>query len=751
MSTFYIDLDNGNDSSDGTTWGNAWKTITSGATAARIAPGDVIRISKTPDPTSIGDGTWTSVSSGAAPSTINISSSTNASPIEITTSGSHGLSTGDVVQIINHTTNTTANGAWSITYVSSTKFTLDGSVGVGVGGTSGTVQKVNWKVVKLATAQTKTIDRCEVAWTANGSGDCTVTLLGIGTECKEGGNAMKFVMDASVQTSTLQAYKTITSTDFSSYQKISFWIKNEAAIVANNWQIKLCSDTAGTTAVDTFDVTAIPSTGRWLPLTLTKSGGGNLGASIQSIALYSGSSNTGMASKYIYLDNIVGCTTSGLNLQSLISKNGSAQGGTEGYYGIQSISQDGKVLVLDNEPAAKPNSNVRGYYSTTASETVTTYKRETFKTAIGTATNSTINTINDSGTLGNYIEYQFGYEVGTTNQNGETFFDGLNGYGYSINIGTKHFIKLNYFSCVRYNYGIYALGNYLNIPNIGSITNNQGYGVYIVSSLNIYIDTAVSISNNGATNLYFQTGHGVINKIYNLNNSMAASGFANVYGGDLIIKDIDACCNNYNYGIEGQSDFKAVIYNLYTNYNRAAGGYIANTRNPSFLLKNASINESTEFNIDTSNVGWIYSLKHDGTDGNNWGWTHGATCNWQTGTVHSSEPGAWETAITSSNRHSEFKVLIPVCEVAGTANTAMTIKAWVKKDHATNIACRLVHYADSLLGTTEQAATKASDTDWEELSITVTPTSTNPVVKVWLETWYVAGNSNSYLGTITVT
>lgn len=66
-----------------------------------------------------------------------ITSSTNASPIEITT-GTHGYATGDKVSIIGHTTNTAANGQWTITVVSSTKFTLDGSTGNGVGGATGT-------------------------------------------------------------------------------------------------------------------------------------------------------------------------------------------------------------------------------------------------------------------------------------------------------------------------------------------------------------------------------------------------------------------------------------------------------------------------------------------------------------------------------------------------------------------------------------------------------------------------------------
>ncbi len=68
-----------------------------------------------------------------------IASSTNASPIEITTSGAHGLSTGDKVTINGHTTNTSANGSWTIIKVDATKFTLTDSVGVGIGGASGCV------------------------------------------------------------------------------------------------------------------------------------------------------------------------------------------------------------------------------------------------------------------------------------------------------------------------------------------------------------------------------------------------------------------------------------------------------------------------------------------------------------------------------------------------------------------------------------------------------------------------------------
>ncbi len=60
MATYYLDLENGNDANDGLSFANRWKTFTSGATLARIAPGDTIRVMGSPDPTSLGiNATWT--------------------------------------------------------------------------------------------------------------------------------------------------------------------------------------------------------------------------------------------------------------------------------------------------------------------------------------------------------------------------------------------------------------------------------------------------------------------------------------------------------------------------------------------------------------------------------------------------------------------------------------------------------------------------------------------------------------------
>lgn len=74
-----------------------------------------------------------------------ITSSTDATPIVVTCSGSHGVTSGalEVVTIAGHTTNTNANGVWLAYATSASVLTLIGSAGNGSGaGASGTVSRV---------------------------------------------------------------------------------------------------------------------------------------------------------------------------------------------------------------------------------------------------------------------------------------------------------------------------------------------------------------------------------------------------------------------------------------------------------------------------------------------------------------------------------------------------------------------------------------------------------------------------------
>lgn len=75
---------------------------------------------------------------------ITITSSTNANPIVFTTP-THSLTSGDVVEILNHLVNTNGNGTWPVTVLSTTTFSIP-QPGNGIGGATGTVQKMETDV-----------------------------------------------------------------------------------------------------------------------------------------------------------------------------------------------------------------------------------------------------------------------------------------------------------------------------------------------------------------------------------------------------------------------------------------------------------------------------------------------------------------------------------------------------------------------------------------------------------------------------
>ncbi|MFA5753475.1 MAG: right-handed parallel beta-helix repeat-containing protein [Bacteroidales bacterium] len=627
----------------GMNWADAWKTVTSGATAARIAPGDIIRIAKSPAPTSLGTGEWTNLS----------------------------------------------------------------------------------KTVTLGAAQTLNIDLCEEAWTASANVTATTS-----TTRKQGANSASLAIAAAFTTGKV-AYKAITSINLSAYQKISFWFRNNVAIAAGNiLKVCLCSDAAGDTIVDTFWIPAIPSTNRFLPLTLTKDGGGNLGAAIQSIAIYADSDP---GTPTILIDDIIACTTNGLNLQSLISKNSAEQGGTEGWYGIQSI--DGVTVLLDNGTETLANAG-RGYGGTT--ETVTTYKRETIKTAL-----SLDQEIQDSGTSGNNIQFQGGYNTATNVQDGETFFDGLNGYGYGLYLYGKSWITLNYLNFSRYSYGVYyrnsnnnsitTLSNANNNTNYGvyyysdshnnSITtlsnaNNNGYGVYYYSSHNNSITTLSNANNNYNGVHYINSNNNSITTLSNVNNNSNCGVY---YSGcyNSLISNLSNANNNTNYGVYYTNSYNSNIRTLSTSGNGTAGVFNNVGRN---YLFNALIAEATEVTGFTDFINArIFSGKHDQTLNNHKIFTDGGTIRSEATIRHTDSGIAWRLDPTSTNRSSSYPLDLSIAKVAVGANALVTIKAWFRRSN-TGITGKLVCKGRQIAGVDDDVTasiTAAADT-WQELNISFT-------------------------------
>ena len=134
MTTWYVDCENGTDANASAGNGDSFATrrkYSSNITASVLAPGDTIKFIGTPAPYSLGSASWVGQSQTTTSRTI--TSSTNTTPIVITAAAAHDLATGDYIALTGHSTNTAANGFWQVTVLTSTTFSLNGSIPNGAG------------------------------------------------------------------------------------------------------------------------------------------------------------------------------------------------------------------------------------------------------------------------------------------------------------------------------------------------------------------------------------------------------------------------------------------------------------------------------------------------------------------------------------------------------------------------------------------------------------------------------------------
>ncbi len=100
------------------------------------------------------------------PVAVNITSSTFATPIVVSTAAPHLLQTGVITIIANHVTNTAANGRWKVNVLSSTTFqllTLAGANSVGIAaGTGGTSRSLGLPGIELVEDAVHDIDAASV-------------------------------------------------------------------------------------------------------------------------------------------------------------------------------------------------------------------------------------------------------------------------------------------------------------------------------------------------------------------------------------------------------------------------------------------------------------------------------------------------------------------------------------------------------------------------------------------------------------
>lgn len=755
MATYYIDYENGNDANDGLSFANRWKTMTNGATAARIAPGDEIRIMASPDPTSIGSATWTG---GNRPAAINIASSTNATPIVITTATAHDLTTGDYVTVASHTTNTNAVGVWKVgTTPSATEFQIlqiDGSntTGNGVGGATGTITKANNLVVKTASSLVKNIALFgglgqKPAWTASAN----VTATQNTANFKEGNSSASIAIAAGFTTGKAAYYTLPASLDLSAFQQVSFWVLQSSGTIgaAGAVYIALCTDTIGNTVAHTCNIPALGSLNTWLPVTVNL--GTNLNAAIQSVALYVVTDN---GAQTFQIDNIIAGKAASSNdsvtLTSLISKSDGT--GDEAWYAIQSINNDVIMLANGNDRTSLAT-QVMGYSGATA--TVTSYKRETVKVdPQATSTAAGLNVVTDSGTAGNLITYSGGWNrTDMSTQTGVTWLDGQNGNSRGVNLTSVNYISLDRLNFTRYSSGFFAssatnftVGSaYANscvsrgfdidsgcaaftftnlwvnncpsnafisgidytITNVKLAANADNTGFGVSSARNSYIGS-LNASNNGISSttgsLFFSSS---------INCSVGTATITNSLGAAIRIGGSVNCAIN-----GGSSSGNAVGVSLGTG--TGFGGEL--------YLNNFTIGEVTEVSGGLSGS-VLYSNRHDNTDNNSWVFQVGlGTVNQQSSVVDSPATTAWQMRPTSTTATATSPVRLKIGTVVCAASALVTVTARMRRDN-TGLTMRLVCPGGQISGVTNDVSadmTAVADT-WETVTITFTPSKAGAV------------------------
>lgn len=759
----------------GQSWTDAWSTITSGVTAARHQAGDIIKLAKSPTPYSIGAAQWTDqdVTLPVAKTISSIADNGSGKP-RFLTSAPHGFSDGDCVY--NYAIATSGqgiyNGTFKITYVDATHYDI---LAIPFGATAtGSCINVNRLCVKLDTPRTKTITRCQSAWTGVNNGTATADN---GTFNKDGYYAAKIVCTAGGATGTLQAYYNLPSTlNLAAYSSVTFWIYNTVAILGTHWTINLCSGVNGTTTVNTITIPAIPSTARGVPITIST---GALGTSIASIALYSGSvylANT------MYLSDILACND--LSLTSLISKNqleqstvSSTNKGNEGWYGIQSISEDGLVIRLDNDTNTIASTGItsRGYGYSGATEKVATYAKETIKTAMGAGATTQIQAIQKAGVIGSNIIYQAGYNITNNIQDGETTFDTQNGNGYGIYINAMSYVTVNLISTVRYNYAYYLSNAFYNIiQTISNSNNNTSYGISLNSSYNNIIQNIINTNNNTSFGLYLTlSNNNTINILYannSINNNIQTSNsnnniivVGNIWNGLIYGLEIDYGFKNTvtftgtikniaNFGFIFYSSSENKVYNA-TTLNNALGGLFSVNGGTNYMY-NCLVNESIEYAGDTTKKGnsQVQSDNHDQTPNNhvtffNYGYIQSFP-----NTLSNGKGLMWQLNITNAGRDSgyPYRHLLANYYISP-ANVGRVVQCtlWIKKSHATNIVVNLVYKAGQITGgtTVDILSPKANNTTEEQVVLQFTPTVSG-VAEIELQAYWGGGSAFIYFDSI---
>ncbi len=604
--------------------------------------------------------------------------------------------------------------------------------------------------VTLTTAVTANIDTCETAWTAA----TNITVLADTSNYREGTKGMTFTSNGSFTTGLI-AYHTMSSTDFSAYQQVSFFIRTAFFNQLSSGQValKLCSDTAGATPVNTISIAISGMTySQWYNVVVDTAAA--LGATIQSVAVYAVSTWT---SKSFTIDNVIACKASSaadsLTHNSYISKNDGT--GTEAWFAIQSINGTTIKLWAQNAVIATPGTTYVGkYFGSTA--TVTTYKREPIiLTALQTASAN-------GSSFASLLTIEGGYNTtDMSTKTDRTYLRSLDPSIGCVNVGSTAFTNVKSFGFHTAGSGAYAFVHANAGATSDDICVNGGYYGALCSG------------GSGIT-FGFRYAVGCYEMLH------FAGGWGSGYGPSKITCDFawGLTSTNASAYIVNDSSNGGSVFNVTFDCADAQGwtvGIICGgsvsaatwvVRNTTFtnVYRDVSVNTDTYYyNVTPSTGSGALAV----TLGNrNLFYTKLNGDSAQCGTVFQSYSGSCVVAMATDQRHTASDVswkfalvggvpvnyapYLKIASVASVANEQRTVALWMRRDN-TNLSMQLRVKGGFVAGITSDitSAMSAAINTWSQVTIQFTPTE-NCVVDVYAEAWNVSGNNNGWVDDLSV-
>ena len=587
--------------------------------------------------------------------------------------------------------------------------------------------------------------------------------------------------------------------DLSGHQQVSFWLWSSINLAAGAVSLRLCSDAAGDTTVNTVPLPEYTSTQNWHICTVDLAAA--LGTSIKSVALYC-EVDTGAAT--LYLNNLIACKAKGsagaLTLSTVIGKErnlswlpstvyaagavrrptqvnrtgycykvtaggGGSSGATEPvwpmveglsvadgaltwtyeyvedtWYGIQSI--DGTTVALDNDIAATPI-ETRGYAGDT--ETVPTYIREVIvrPSAGSYSETSPQNVIQASGTATNELTYSGGWD--RTNMSaltGETWTDGRNGQGGGISTSNRLGIVIRNLHNVRFTAPINIASSRAKVLYCSA--NNSG-GVKAINSITEFIGLAMC--NNYAQSMAASGSSKIRGRAWLVNSTrMGYSQIIGTAGNPADIVDL-VLRNNDSSNYIGQTSVAAPslrVTNLISANNTSPP---VNIGLGGAVLVNARISEVVPINEEgaTAVFAYLYSHKYGGVEGSHLITSYGGTILSATDQRHTASGISWKFRPTNVTRDSGRPLAMPIAKIACAAGVAVNVRIWARRDNV-NIQGMLRIRGWQLKGVAgdrEALCAPAINTWVQSDVLTFTPTETG-VIEVEFLVWDGVGTTNNF-------